>query len=143
MLCITYYSRLETLPICSSTSQICVFVDPWQLQLEIMEVSVYTFDYKLVALKNLSKITKSKESIESQLHKLENMSKKVTEVDNKQCRVEERLNELEKWHEFLGSKYDDQQNQLTKISKENKDLAKENLLLNKKIRTLEADLDKW
>ena len=93
-------------------------------------------------LKNLSKITKSKESIESQLHKLENMSKKVTEVDNKQCGVEERLNELEKLHEFLGSKYDDQQNRLTKISKENKDLAKENLLLNKNIRTLEADLDK-
>ena len=43
------------------------------------------------------------------------------------------MNELEKSHQFLdSSKYNDQQVQLNKISKENKDLAKENLLLNKK-----------
>ena len=34
------------------------------------------------------------------------------------------LNELEKLHEFLGSKYDDQQFQLNKIPKENTDLPK-------------------
>ena len=32
MLCIAFYSGLEILLIQSSTSQICVFVDPWKLQ---------------------------------------------------------------------------------------------------------------
>ena len=63
------------------------------------------------------------------MDKLEIITKKVTEIKKNQSRVEERLNELEKSHEFLGSKYDDQQVQLNKVSKENKDLAKENLLL--------------
>ena len=83
-------------------------------------------------MKSLCKITKSIGSIESQLDKLENITKKATEIIIKKSRVEERLNEHEKSHEFLGSKYDDQQVQLNKILKENKDMAKENLLLNKK-----------
>ena len=83
-------------------------------------------------MKNLCKITKSIESVENRLGKLENITKKVTEIEKKQSRVEERLNELEKSHEFLGSRYYDQQVQLNKISKENEDLAQENLFLNKK-----------
>ena len=45
MLCITYYSGLEILLIQSSTSQICVFVDHWQLQiiLSIIVIKVSTF----------------------------------------------------------------------------------------------------
>ena len=45
-------------------------------------------------------------------------------MEKKQSRVEERLNKLEESNKFLGSKQDDQQVQLTKISKVNKDLAK-------------------
>ena len=68
-------------------------------------------------MKSLCKIIKSIESIESRLDKLENISKNVTEIEKKQSRVEERLNELEVSHEFLGSKCNNQQVQLIKYQK--------------------------
>ena len=66
------------------------------------------------------------------MDKLEDICKKSTEINNKQSRLEQRLNELKQSDEFLDSKCDDQQVQLTKATKENNNLAKENLLVNKK-----------
>ena len=57
-------------------------------------------------LKNLWKIIKSKKA--QKVNQIESVLEKVTEIENKQCRVEEWLNELEKFHEFLGGKYEDQ-----------------------------------
>ena len=53
-------------------------------------------------LKNLWKIIKSKKA--QKVNQIESILEKVTEIENKQCRVEEELNELEKLHEFLGGK---------------------------------------
>ena len=92
-------------------------------------------------MKSLCKITKSIKSIKRWLDKLENITKRQLKSKKKQSRVEERLNELEESHEFFGGKNNNQQVQLNKISKEKKDLTKENLLLNKKLRTLEEYLD--
>ena len=86
-------------------------------------------------------ITYSIKGIEQRLGKLEIISNKVDELETKKNILKKWFKKVELAQNFMCDKSDEKEKQIAKITQENKDLPKENNLLNKMIKQMDDDLE--
>ena len=90
---------------------------------------------------SLCNITNSIKGIEQRPDKLEIISNKVDELETKHNTLEKRLKEVKSAQDFICNKFDEHEKQAAKNTQENKDLRKENNLLNKMIKPVDDNLE--
>ena len=79
--------------------------------------------------------------IEQRLDKILNVSNKVDELETKYISLKKWFKEIESGQDLICSKFGKQEKKVAKITRENKELQKENNLLNKMIKWLDGNLE--
>ena len=92
-------------------------------------------------MSSLCNITNSIKGIEQRLDKILNVSNIVDELETKYISLKKWFKEIESGQDLICSKFGKQEKKVAKITWENKELQKENNLLNKMIKWLDGNLE--
>ena len=89
----------------------------------------------------LTRMTSSIEGIEKRIEKLDIVQQKVDNLATKIESIEKKFIEIEKSQEFQAETLDTQGSHIVKIPAENKNLKKENTLINRTLNDLHEELE--